>query len=209
MTRDRSRGMTLVELLVTLAIVALLVLASVPAFTGAVTNSRIRANGESLMTGIQFAKSEAVARNARVRFQLTSTLDASCVVAANGANWVVKLDPNADPTEVEGNCDAAPIVDDPNNPPVAPFILQTRSGTSGPGSTQVAATQPSLVFNGLGRLADVPAGNVVINITGPAGGSCAESGGEVICLRIVVSPVGQARMCNPDPGLPASDPRRC
>lgn len=207
MTRHPSRGVTLVELMVTLAIVALLVLASVPSFTGAIVNSRIRANGESLMAGIQFAKSEAVSRNARVRFQLTSSLDSSCVVTATGTNWVVKLDPNANPTEVEGRCNAAPIVDDPNNPPVAPFILQTRPGASGPGAAQVAATQASLVFSGLGRLADVPAGNVVINLTNSSGGTCAEFGGDVTCLRIVVSPIGQARMCNP--ARTAGDPQAC
>ena len=74
---------------------------------------------------------------------------------------------------------------------------------------QVAATQASLVFNGLGRLAEIPPGNVTINITNPAGGACIVDGGEVSCLRIVITTLGQARMCNPDPGLPANDPRRC
>lgn len=203
MTGKPSRGLTLVELLVTLAIVAMLVLASVPSFTGAIINSRIRATGEALMTGIQLAKSEAVSRNARVRFQLTSTLDNGCVLAANGTNWVINVDVAANPTQVEGLCDAAP--DDA----VAPFILQTRPGATGSGTTQVAATQASMVFNGLGRLAEVPAGNIVIDLTNPAGGNCAAAGGDVVCLRIVVSTIGQARMCNPDPDLAAGDPRAC
>lgn len=201
MSARPQRGLTLVELLVTLAIVAMLVMAAVPSFTGAIVNSRIRATGEAILTGIQLAKSEAVARNARVRFQLTSTLDGSCALSTTGANWVINLDPNADATEVEGRCNAAP------SDAAAPFILQTRPAASGSGSTQVAATQSSLVFTGLGRLAEVPAGNVVINLTNPAGGTCADIGGDVSCLRIVVSPAGQARMCNParDPG----DPQAC
>lgn len=203
MKRQAARGLTLVELLVTLAIVALLVLASVPSFNGAIVNSRIRSTGEAVMNGLQMAKSEAVARNSRVRFQLTSSLDGACVVSATGANWVVNVDAAANPTEVEGLCDRPP------NDALAPFIIQKRSAATGSGSTQVAATQASLVYNGLGRLADMPPGNVIINLTNPAGGTCAETGGEVVCLRIVVTPVGQARMCNPDPGLPASDPRRC
>lgn len=209
MKRHAARGLTLVELLVTLAIVALLVLASVPSFNGAIVNSRIRSTGEAVLNGLQMAKSEAVARNARVRFQLTDSLDGACVLSNTGTNWVISLDPNANPAEVEGACDANPIVDDANVPPVTPFIIQKRSAATGTGSSQVAATQPSLVYNGLGRLADVPPGNVIINLSNPAGGTCAEAGGEVVCLRIVVSPIGQARMCNPDPGLPASDPRRC
>lgn len=203
MKRLAARGLTLVELLVTLAIIALLVLASVPSFNGAIVNSRIRSTGEAVMNGLQMAKSEAVARNSRVRFQLTSSLDGACVVSATGANWVVNVDAAANPVEVEGLCDRPP------NDALAPFIIQKRSAATGSGSTQVAATQASLVYNGLGRLADLPPGNVIINLTNPAGGTCAETGGEVVCLRIVVTPVGQARMCNPDPGLPASDPRRC
>lgn len=203
MKRLDSRGLTLVELLVTLAIVALLVLASVPSFNGAIVNSRIRSTGEAVLNGLQMAKSEAVARNTRVRFQLTDTLDGACVLSATGANWVINVDAAANATEVEGLCDRAP------NDAVAPFIIQKRSAATGSGATQVASTQPSVVYNGLGRLADVPPGNVIINLSNPAGGTCAEVGGDVVCLRIVVSPVGQARMCNPDPGLPAGDPRRC
>lgn len=204
MNRRRTRGLTLVELMVTLAIVAMLVMAAVPSFTLAFANSRIRSTGEAVLTGLQLAKSEAVGRNARVRFQLTTSLDATCAPSVNGANWVVNLDPNANVDEVTGLCDRAP--DDQ----VAPFILQSRPAAAGSGaSTQVAATQASLVFNGLGRLAEIPAGNVVIEITNPNGGTCTANGGEVSCLRIVVSTLGQARMCNPDPALPAGDPRRC
>ena len=202
MKRPASRGLPLVELIVAMAIVALLVLAAAPSFTAAITNQRIRGTAEAVLSGIQLARSEAVSRNARVRFQLTSTLDGSCVLSTAGANWVVNLDPNAKANEVEGLCDRAP--DDAN----APFILQTRPAT-GAGGMVVAATQASLVFNGLGRLAEVPAGNVAVDISNPAGGACAETGGEVTCLRIVVSPLGQARMCNPDPNLPAGDPRIC
>lgn len=203
MKQRASRGLTLVELLVTLAIVALLVLASVPSFNGAIVNSRIRSTGEAVLNGLQSAKAEAVARNTRVRFQLTDTLDGACVLSNTGANWVINVDAAANLSEVEGLCDRAP------NDAVAPFIIQKRSAATGSGNTQVAASQASVVYNGLGRLADVPAGNVIINLTNPAGGSCAEAGGDVVCLRIVVTPVGQARMCNPDPGLPAGDPRRC
>lgn len=201
MRRTAARGLTLVELMVTLAIVALLILASVPSFTGAILNARIRATAENVLTGIQTAKSEAVARNVRVRFQLTSTLDNSCVLSTTAGNWVINVDTAANATLVEGSCDAVP--DDQ----VSPFILQSRPAAAAATSTVIAATQPSLVFNGLGRLAEVPAGNVVIDMTSPAGGTCAAVGGDVTCLRIVVSPIGQARMCNP--ARAPGDPQAC
>lgn len=201
MARTAERGITLVEMIVVMAIVAMLVMMAVPSLTGWAINARIRTTAEAVQSGLQLAKSEAVARNTRVRFQLTSTLDNSCVAAVNGANWVVNLDPNADPTEVEGACDAAPS--DVN----APFILQTRPAAAGSGTSQVAATAASVAFNGLGRPAPAPAGNITIAITNPAGGTCTAVGGEVTCLSIVITPAGQIRMCNP--AFPATDPQGC
>jgi type IV fimbrial biogenesis protein FimT len=66
------------------------------------------------------------------------------------------------------------------------------------------------VFNGLGRIAPpLPAGNITIDINNPNGGTCYAAGGELTCLRIVITPAGQVRMCDPNPDLPAGDPRIC
>lgn len=201
MDRTAQRGVTLVEMIVVMAIAATLVMMAAPTFTGWVINSRIRTTAEAVQSGLQLAKAEAVARNTRVRFQLTTTLDNTCVASVNGANWVVNLDPNADPDEVEGACDSAPS--DAN----APFILQTRPAAAGSGNSQVAATAASVVFNGLGRPVPAPAGNITIAITNPAGGTCTSVGGDVTCLSVVLTPAGQIRMCNP--AFPANDPQGC
>ena len=137
MARVAERGVTLVEMIVVMAIVAMLVMMAAPSLSRWVINARIRTTAEAMESGLQLAKSEAVARNTRVRFQLTSTLDNSCVASVNGANWVVNLDPNADPTEVEGACDSAPSDAD------APFILQTRPAAAGSGSLPAAVVTPA------------------------------------------------------------------
>lgn len=201
MKRPHARGVTLIELVVVMSIIAMLLLMGAPSFSAWIMNSRIRTTAESMLSGLQQAKSEAVARNARVRFQLTDTLDNACVLSPAGANWVINLDPNADPDEVVSLCGSAP------NDAVAPFILQSRTAAAGSGNTQVAASAATLVFNGLGRLVPVPAGNITIDITNPAGGNCVAGGGDMTCLRIVVSAVGQVRMCNP--AFPAGDPQGC
>lgn len=201
MARTAARGVTLVEVIVVMAIFTMLVMMAAPSLTGWVINARIRTTAEAMQSGLQLAKSEAVARNTRVRFQLTSTLDSSCVAAANGVNWVVNLDPNANPAEVEGACNSTPS--DVN----APFILQTRPAAAGSGTSQVAATAASVVFNGLGRPVPAPAGNITIAVTNPAGGTCTSVGGDVTCLSIVITPAGQIRMCNP--AFPATDPQGC
>jgi len=190
--RPAQRGMNLVELMIVLAIFAFLVAMAGPSFGTWLQNSRIRNTAESMIAGLQQAKAEAVARNARVRFQLTSTLDASCTLSTSGANWVVNMDPDAKEDEVAGNCDKAPDTDEDA---VAPRIVQSRPAADGSGASVIAASVASVVFNGLGRLAAPP--GMTIDITNPTGGDCAADGGEMTCLRVIVSAGGQLRMCNP------------
>jgi type IV fimbrial biogenesis protein FimT len=208
--RAPSRGFSLIELIVVMAVMAMLTMMAAPSFSVWVANSRIRVTAESVLSGLQSAKSEAVTRNTRVRFQLTSTLDNSCVLSRTGVNWVINLDPNVDASEVESLCatPANPLAS-PANAADAPYILQTRPA-AGSGSTAVAATESTLVFSGLGRIAPpLPAGNITIDISNPTAGTCFAVGGELTCLRIVITPAGQVRMCDPNPDLPAGDPRIC
>lgn len=204
-SRRAQGGLTLVELLVTLTIFGFLVLLGLPSFSAWLQNSRIRVTSEAVLAGLQFAKAEAVARNARVRFQLTDTLNNSCSPSTAGLNWVVNLDPGVDESAVANLCATAP------SETVAPLIIQTRAAGDGSGNTTVAADTASVVFNGLGRPvrdpapANAPA--TVIDISNPGGGDCAAAGGPMTCLRIVISPAGQVRMCNPN--FPAGDPQAC
>ena len=206
--RPGARGVTLVELMVGLSILAAVLALAAPNLGTWVQNGRIRSSAESMLSGLQFAKSEAVARNARVRFQLTTTLDNSCALSTTGGNWVVNLDPDAAVGAVAGNCGAAP------SDTVAPRILQSKPAAEGSGAVIATTDEPSasFVFNGLGRLTPVPAGNLKIDFTNPTGGDCATASGPMTCLRIVVSAAGQVRMCNPkitspDPTHP--DPQAC
>ena len=93
---------------------------------------------------------------------------------------------------------------------VAPRILHTRTAAEGGGATAVAGSAGTLVFNGLGRPTPVPAGNITFDITAPAAGACAAAGGggELNCLRVVLSPAGQVRMCNPR-FVAAANPQGC
>ena len=136
----RVRGFNLIELMVGLAIFSLLLAYALPSFNQWLQSSRIRTTAEAVLAGLQTAKAEAVARNQRVRFQLTSTLDGACVIDPPGRNWVVNLDPDADDDVVEGDCDSAP------SDTVAPRILQTRPAGEGSGTAVVATNVASLVF---------------------------------------------------------------
>lgn len=84
--------------------------------------------------------------------------------------------------------------------------IQSRSGTEGSTNAVIVASQPSVVFTGLGRI--TPATAVVINITNPVGGACEAAGGKMRCLNVLVSNSGEIRMCDPKLSL-ASNPQGC
>jgi prepilin-type N-terminal cleavage/methylation domain len=87
-TPGRSRGFTLVELMITLAVLAIIMAIATPAFTGLVNSNRLTAQSNELVTAFQIARSEAIRRNARVTF-CGSTDGASCAAAGNWSQWLV------------------------------------------------------------------------------------------------------------------------
>jgi type IV fimbrial biogenesis protein FimT len=64
----RSVGFTLVELMVSIAVLAILLAIGAPAMRGFVENGRIRAAGESWKYGLTLARNEAVRLNLPVEF---------------------------------------------------------------------------------------------------------------------------------------------
>lgn len=199
--RRPVKGFTLIEMMVGLVVLGLLLVLAAPSFFTWVQNTQIRTAAEAVLNGLQVARADAVRRNTISRFQLVSSLDSSCALSTSGPNWIVSLDSAA------GACDSTNYAD--AAVPAAPRVVQTRPASDGSRNAVIAASQSTVNFNGLGRVTPVPASDITIDVTNPVGGTCAADGGPMACLRIIVSPTGQIRMCNPNPGLPAGDPRRC
>ena len=76
----RGRGMTLVELMVVLAVVAVSATLAAPNLAQFVANYRVRAAAESMLNGLNFARTEALRRNTAVSFTLTP----------GGSGWAVR-----------------------------------------------------------------------------------------------------------------------
>jgi type IV fimbrial biogenesis protein FimT len=197
LTRAHHRGVTLIETMVVVIIMAVLLAAAAPSFSSWIAGVRIRSTAESILAGLQYARSEATSRNAQVRFQLTTSLTNACVRTLSSANWVVDMVDavGGAADSVENQCNAAP------SDTVAPSILQVRSANE-TGNVTVVASASQVVFNGFGRQVAVAPATLPTTVTvdlspGANSGQCVAAGGRVTCLRIEVSPAGQVRMCNP------------
>jgi len=77
--RSNVQGLTLIELMITVAVLAVGLSLAAPSFTQQIANYRLRTASESIINGLNYARAEAVRRNSPVSF----TLDAS------GSGWAV------------------------------------------------------------------------------------------------------------------------
>lgn len=219
-------GVTLVELMISVAIMGIVLAMGISGFSSWIRNSKVRTTAESIKNGLQLARAEVVRRNTLVRFQLTTTAGNDCQLSNSDANWVVSL---TDPTNL---CATAP------SDTVPPQIIQMRPAAEGSGQASVVATEvtsagvavptPAFVggvtFNGLGRVVTNPpvttipppvpvidaGSNVNIDVSYQIDrpkDRCVLDGGEIRCLRVVVTNGGQIRMC--DPKLPNTDAQGC
>lgn len=197
----RCAGFTVVELMVGVALVAIILVYAVPSFSVAMQNRQIRTAAESIQNGLIAARTEALRRNRPVKFSMTGS-----------TGWQV-------------GCETPVATVDADGLEECPAVLQTRSAqessvnavlTTGEtvASSGAAAASPifdgSITFTQLGRVSStsVSPGNLAnYRLTNPAGGACAAGGGEMRCLSVVVSVGGLVRMC--DPALVSPDPRAC
>lgn len=76
-----QHGFTLIELMIAIAVLAILLTVGVPSFNAWILNTRIRTTAEAMQNGLQLARAEAVRRNERVRF-----------VISGGTGWIVQTD---------------------------------------------------------------------------------------------------------------------
>ncbi|WP_349742613.1 pilus assembly FimT family protein [Roseateles cavernae] len=93
----RMRGFTMVELMVTVALGALLMSLAAPSFRTWIRNAQVRSVSESLQSGVRLAQAEAVRRYQQVVFFRTN--QANCPLAttasATGTFWAIRTVPNA------------------------------------------------------------------------------------------------------------------
>ncbi len=99
----KQHGFTLVELMVAIAIAAIVIAFAVPSFEQIRNGTRLSSGANDLLTALQLARSEAIRRNHAVTFCPTNAAQSACLnspaVFDEGFYWMV-IDRNVTPAEV-------------------------------------------------------------------------------------------------------------
>ncbi len=188
-----AQGFTMIELVVALAIMAMLMAAAVPAYSGFVASTKIRNAAEAFYNAAQRARAEAVRRNAAVELVLTNDIPAAgaggniqtLTPSATGKNWVVRV---PDPLALDQ------LVD---------FKLGAESGGD---MVSVNAGPDNLIrFNGVGETTSATA--IVVAFTHRTLNTACSLTHSVRCVSVRISMGGQSRLC--EPNQPSTDARAC
>lgn len=182
-------GFNLIEVMVTLTVLAVLIALGAPAFSEWLQSQRVRASAEAIVNGMQVARGEAIRRNLPVK---------------------VVLDP---PSSGWWICEGSVMPCDWTTLPAD--LVQAKSGQEASGNA-IAKPSPdgavSVTFSPLGSVVDNLDGTdrlTQVDVNYPLPSVCSADGGSMRCLRVVVTPGGTIRMCDPTPGIVAPDPRAC
>lgn len=137
MSKSSQKGITLIEIVVTASVLAILAAIALPSFRLWLASIQIRGTSESLQNGIKLAQTEALRRNTPVTFWLITTPTA-CAASTAGLSWIVSAE-NALSTACAGT--------DTNKK------IQSHDGASAASVVNVAAAGGSCVtFNALGQI---------------------------------------------------------
>jgi type IV fimbrial biogenesis protein FimT len=193
MTRSAQGGFNLIEIMVSLTVLAVLISLGAPSFGEWLQNQQIRAATEAVVNGMQVARGEAIKRNLAV--QLT-------------------LDPPSGWTVCEATkqpCDSTLLAD----PVKVQDVIQSRSSREGTSNAKANPTPDGAIavtFSPLGSVlttnSDGSSPFTQVDVVNTQG-DCTAAGGPMRCLRVVVTGGGSIRMCDPTPGIVAPDTRAC
>jgi type IV fimbrial biogenesis protein FimT len=206
----RERGISLIEILIGLAVLGIGMAWGVPSYSVWMQNLQIRNMAESIVAGLQVARSEAISRNGSVEFVLMS----ADLIAANrntalltlgddaGRNWMVRaVLPAGSPTTyayVTGRDGAE----------------GSRNATVQAGDANIGGNLYAVTFDNFGRqrfaangvVQNIDASNQIAKICVGSSQLSVANGARLLEINVSVS--GQIKMCDPSV-TSATDPRRC
>jgi len=196
-----ERGVSLIELMIGLALLAFVLMMGVPAFGTFLQNQKLREAANTTFAEATYARAEAVRLNANVQLVFTDVEpDVSnftdATASTSGRNLLVR-----------GSV-YNPATGQPDQKILDVKLQREGSGQTGTSATgvELASTTGLIEFTPLGGT--TLAADETIQITNPAGGECKSAGGTMRCLNVVITRGGQIRLCDPAVTTPG-DTRSC
>jgi len=189
MSRNLTRGMrgvTLIEMMIAIAVIALLMGLGMPSYSAWIQNQQIRTAAEAVKNGMQLARAEAVRRNANVELEFdalpASRWTARIAIAGGGGEQIQRR----------------PSEDSPNS--------TLTMFTGAPGAHVADSDARMITLNGLGRvIANRDAIPTFSRVDIDSTVLAAEESRE---LSVRAGIGGDVRMCDPQVTT-IGDPRTC
>lgn len=194
-----QRGVTLLELMIGLGIVAFLLAVGAPSYTQFMQSSKTRASAESVLKGLNLARKEAIFRKRNVRFDLildtgVPSWTVGCVNVKPDCPAVID---RYDVVASDGNSRVGvSFTALPNPIPVAHFATPIAAGTDLPAG---------VTFNGLGRVTALAGDDSIARIDVTTVESASVKGRRYV---VTIPSGGTVRMCDPNFAISAN-PQGC
>jgi len=185
--RGRDRGFTLLELMVTIAVLAILATIAVPTFLTFQKNSELTSAVNSLTAALSSARSEAMKRNLNAMVVPADTLRADWT-----AGWVVFVDSNQDGSYTDGT-DLVVL----KRAALPSYITVTGTDTAG-------GTPAYLQYDGSGFLRNAQTSASANATLSFARTDVTGAAGYAQTRRLKVAATGRFRVCTPTSGTDAA-----
>jgi len=179
----RHSGFSIIEIMISVLIVGILIVAAIPNFKTWIQNAQIRTAGESMVNALQTARNEAIRRNACVQAKL---------IDAPKTGWDVRLCASAEDATV--------------------LPLNQRSHEEGSQNASIIVTPSDSViisFNALGRVVDPNPSDGSKPFSSIEVRNTTMDAADERKLVIQIPTGGSVRMCDPNPAIATTDPRHC
>jgi type IV fimbrial biogenesis protein FimT len=174
--RPAVRGFTIIELMVAIAIVAILATLAGPSMTDLIDRRRLASQTEAITDLLQIARSEAIKHSSN------SAQREVAVTISPGTNWFIGLNNNPN-----GCADAATCVLNEGGANVSRFL----SNTACSGCKIVEPTQATVVVFSFRGLVEGGANDRRVVVESPRG----------YRTRVTLSPIGRVSVCTPTAGM--------